>query len=490
MRSPAAAGTAASRTSTSRSGRRTTAATGTARRSRSPARSPSIGYDFPNLGHRQPIPQHERDVHEHPDRRRDDSETVTNLSPAHASTVGTSQTSLSWSPATDATSYQVILDPDTPAQQFSPWLTGTSWTTPALANGAHKWKVQARNSAGVSAWSSLWTFYVSTGFVNAELDNGARIGTGKYRVYGTREGLVGGTTSSGHVIVQNDHFVSLPACVATTCNWLTPGTTDPKYGYVTDCGGKCYVIVENPANNTCRVEPVYDRGPWFNVDDYWNPTSSRFVNKQIASENLGYQLAQGYSAAAAARDGYDVGWGKTNGIGMTNTGKVTGQGNSIDIADGTWLELGFPWNPGPQVVVVTMLWQVSTSVGRPPKQPAKGRNHLIQSRPSQCRPTPAHPALRSRSTGTGYGKNETIRVYLDSSKTAAIATTTSDSAGAFKTSFTVPSAIGGPHRIHVVGRTSGLRTAKTFKIAPLRPEQGIRFGQPDHYPEWHQLRRR
>ncbi|MHB8645654.1 MAG: hypothetical protein ACYDAR_07685, partial [Thermomicrobiales bacterium] len=32
-----------------------------------------------------------------------------------------------------------------------------------------------------------------------------------FRVYATREGLVGGTTSSGHVITPSDHFVALPS---------------------------------------------------------------------------------------------------------------------------------------------------------------------------------------------------------------------------------------------------------------------------------------
>src|SRR3954470_2035584 len=32
-----------------------------------------------------------------------------------------------------------------------------------------------------------------------------------FRVFATREGLVGGRTSSGHVITPNDHFVALPS---------------------------------------------------------------------------------------------------------------------------------------------------------------------------------------------------------------------------------------------------------------------------------------
>jgi IPT/TIG domain-containing protein len=433
------------------------------------------GYDFPDLG----------TVNQYRGRTVTSTNTqiggatipkqVAKTTPAHNATVATTQVSLNWSAVSGATSYQVVLDPDTVNQQFSPWLSGTSWSTPALSNGAHKWKVQARNSAGVGAWSSLWTFYVSTGFADAELNNGAMIAPGKYRVFGTRQGMVGGTTSSGHVITPNDHFVSLPACVKTTCTWLTPGTTDATYGYVTDCGGKCYVIIENPKNGSCRVAAVLDRGPWFNVDDYWNPANQRFVNKEIARDGLGYHLAQGYPADAAAFAGTDVGWGTTTVAGVkrgnTNLKKngvnypVTFQ-TSIDIGDGTWLELGFPWDPGPQTVVVTMLWQVGTTL-------ADAQAKCGTTEPPAPKPvislskSSGTPGTTVNVTGTGFGKNETVRVYLDSSKTTAIATTTSDSTGAISTSFTVPDTVGGPHRIHVVGRTSGLRTAKTFKIMPL-----------------------
>ena len=64
----------------------------------------------------------------------------------------------------------------------------------------------------------------------AVLPGGTVLGPGTYRITGTREGLVGGTTSSGHVIVPDDHFVSLPACTATSCAWLTPGVTHPLWG--------------------------------------------------------------------------------------------------------------------------------------------------------------------------------------------------------------------------------------------------------------------
>jgi hypothetical protein len=397
---------------------------------------------------------------------------VAKVSPVHGATLTDSTPTFTWSPVSNATSYQVVLDPGTAAEQYSIWLTGTSWTAPALPIGDHTWQVRARNSVGTGNWSSTWRFWITTQAAGQILDNGAKIGTGTYKVFGTREGLVGGTTSSGHVIVENDHFVSLPACVKTTCTWLTPGTTHSTWGYVTDCGAKCYVIVKNPATNTCRVEPVLDRGPWFNVDDYWSSTSSRFVNKKIAEKGLDYSLAQGYPADAAAYAGYDMGWGRTQTSsgwrGNTNLLKngshypVTFQ-TSVDIADGTWLELGFPWDPGPQTVVVTMLWQVGTTVAdaeaacEGPKVPPP---YFTMSKSSGT------PGTAITVNGKYYGKNESVKVYLDSASTTPLATGTTDGDGRFTTSFTVPDTLGGPHRIHIVGQTSKLRTAKTFKILP------------------------
>src|SRR5215472_16107434 len=59
-----------------------------------------------------------------------------------------------------------------------------------------------------------------------------------FRVHATREGMVGGTTSSGHVIATNDHFVALPCTCALN-----------KY-------------VRLSFNGKSQVVPVYDVGPW------------------------------------------------------------------------------------------------------------------------------------------------------------------------------------------------------------------------------------
>src|SRR5690606_29734910 len=105
------------------------------------------------------------------------------------------------------------------------------------------------------------------------------VGQGTYYVYATREGLVGGTTSSGYRIVENDFFVSLPACTPQNC---PRGAT---WGHMTQCGSRCYVRVLDPVTNQCRVEPIKDIGPWFTVDDWWNPTETRYLNTLASNPN-------------------------------------------------------------------------------------------------------------------------------------------------------------------------------------------------------------
>ncbi len=181
-------------------------------------------------------------------------------------------------------------------------------------------------------------------------------GNGTFVVNATREGLVGGTTSSGHVIRQLDRFVSLPACTASSCPWLTPGVAHAMWGVRTECGSACYVRIVNPANNRCVVAPIEDTGPWFTQDDWWNPTSSRFLNTLPTNPNV---LRQGYPGAQAARDGLDVGYGiAPSGIGISNKRYEVGNSAAIDIGDGSWVDLGFNIaGASAGGVTVTMLWQ-------------------------------------------------------------------------------------------------------------------------------------
>ena len=191
------------------------------------------------------------------------------------------------------------------------------------------------------------------------VQGGAIIGPSTFQVTATVEGLIGGTTSSGRTIAPDDQFVSLPICTTTSCPWLAPGVYDPMWGTRVECGDNCYVRVANPATGQCAVAPVLETGPWFTLDDWWNPVESRNINNLPTTVN---RLAQGYPAATAARDGLDVGFGRSaNNIGFSNKGYEVGNPSAMDLANGTWQDIGYDLNVGIGDVVVTILWQTGES---------------------------------------------------------------------------------------------------------------------------------
>ncbi|MFG2432841.1 hypothetical protein [Streptomyces sp. NPDC048590] len=144
-------------------------------------------------------------------------------------------------------------------------------------------------------------------------------------VYATREGLVGGTTANGHVIVPNDHFVALPS----------------RRGLSPKGSGQYSVRVCGPAR--CETAPVWDVGPWNTRDDYWNPSSVRETFKD---------LPQGRPEAQAAyQNGYNGG--------LDGSGRRVLNPAGIDLADGTFYNVGLNNNGW---VTVTYLW---TGTGAP-----------------------------------------------------------------------------------------------------------------------------
>ena len=141
-----------------------------------------------------------------------------------------------------------------------------------------------------------------------------------YRLYATREGLVGGTTASGHKIVERDHFVALPST-----------RTLPRKGNFT-------VRVCRTDGTRCEYAPVWDVGPWNEHDDYWNPADQR---AQFGA------LPQGVPEAQAA---YENGFNN----GTDERGRTVRNPAGLDLADGTfWDGLGLA---GSSYVDVTFLW--------------------------------------------------------------------------------------------------------------------------------------
>lgn len=146
-----------------------------------------------------------------------------------------------------------------------------------------------------------------------------------YSVFATREGLVGGTTANGHVITENDRFVALPSRRALNVN-------DQTYDYK--------VRVCNPRNGRCVDAPVWDVGPWNTRDDYWNPPEVR---------EMWQDLPQGKPEAAAA-------YYQDYNNGLDEFDREVANGAGIDLADGTWADLGMTDNDW---VDVTYLWKAS-----------------------------------------------------------------------------------------------------------------------------------
>jgi hypothetical protein len=150
-----------------------------------------------------------------------------------------------------------------------------------------------------------------------------------YKVYGTREGLIGGKTANGHIITSRDHFVALPS----------------GKGLASKGTGEYTVRVCRTDGSKCEYAPVWDIGPWNTQDDYWNPASVRTKFKD---------LPQGQPEAYAAyHNGYN---GGKSGLGY----KVQNPAG-IDLADGVfWDGLGMSDNGN---VNVTYLWTGSGPTG-------------------------------------------------------------------------------------------------------------------------------
>ncbi|WP_197288244.1 hypothetical protein [Nocardia sp. NRRL S-836] len=149
-----------------------------------------------------------------------------------------------------------------------------------------------------------------------------------YRVYATREGLVGGTTANGHTIRSRDHFVALPS----------------RRGLAPNNSGS-YSVQVCASNGRCEWAPVWDVGPWNTKDDYWNPSTTREMWKD---------LPQGKPEAQAAYEN------NYNG-GKDQFGREVANPAGIDLADGTfWDGLKLSTNSW---VTVTYLWTGSGPVG-------------------------------------------------------------------------------------------------------------------------------
>jgi hypothetical protein len=143
-----------------------------------------------------------------------------------------------------------------------------------------------------------------------------------YRVFATREGLVGGTTANGHVITERDHFVALPS----------------RLGLSVRGGGERSVRVCTDAGR-CAYAPVWDVGPWNTTDDYWN------VSRQSWTD-----LPRGVPAAQAAYTaGYNGGRDEFDREVANPAGIDLGDGtfwDALRLTDNSWVTVTFVWLGG------------------------------------------------------------------------------------------------------------------------------------------------
>jgi hypothetical protein len=145
-----------------------------------------------------------------------------------------------------------------------------------------------------------------------------------YKVYATREGMVGGRTANGHIIQPRDHFVSLPSWTA-----------------LNDLGKQDYMVKITAPNGRTATAPVMDVGPWNFKDNYWH-------NPRFEFQDLPVGVPQ------ATRAYFD----KHNG-GLNENGTRVGNPSGIDIGDGTyWDDLDLDGASAGQLEV-TFLWEGS-----------------------------------------------------------------------------------------------------------------------------------
>jgi hypothetical protein len=152
-----------------------------------------------------------------------------------------------------------------------------------------------------------------------------------YRVFATREGLVGHRTANGHIIQPRDRFVALPSWKALSSKG----------------GNEFQVRVTYEGRSV--ILPVWDVGPWNTNDDYWSP------DRKYSDLPVGMPMAQ-----AARLDGYNGG--------RDMFGRRIRHPNGIDIADGAfWDDLGMTDSDW---VEVTFLWLGADPGPPPPHAPA------------------------------------------------------------------------------------------------------------------------
>ena len=184
-----------------------------------------------------------------------------------------------------------------------------------------------------------------------------------FKVFATREGLVGHRTANGHRIAKRDRFVALPSWSALA----------------SDGGYEFQVRVTYHGRSV--VLPVWDVGPWNTHDDYWSP------QRRYGDLPVGLPMAQ-----AARQSGYNRG--------RDEFGRRIRMPNGIDIADGAFIEdLGMSQGDW---VDVTFLWLGADPGASQAAQPAAAPAAQVAVEPN---------ATSIDDGGAGYSGEAAIKWY-------------------------------------------------------------------------------
>jgi hypothetical protein len=187
-----------------------------------------------------------------------------------------------------------------------------------------------------------------------------------YRVFATREGLVGGTTANGHVVAERDMFVALPSRRA-----LSPRHTSD------------YSVKICTAEGRCAFAPVWDVGPWNTRDDYWNPPDRR--------ENWA-DLPQGLPQAQAAKEsGYNGGKDQFGRTVLNPAGIDLADGlfwDALGLTDNAWVTVDYLWTGDSPLAIVDVDVRVELRAAPDPAARIVGLVADLAAVPVQCRVGP------------------------------------------------------------------------------------------------------
>jgi hypothetical protein len=272
-----------------------------------------------------------RNVHTHPATTRDTRGFAMDTFPAHSLPAATNELTVTAGLTRPAgTSVEIDVRGQAANGAWTEWTTATAGRATRLPASVNL--VQTRVTLSASAQGAapdVTSLAVTADPSTLSAARAAASAALSYRVFATDEGLVGGQTSNGHIIVPNDHFVALPSSKA-----LSPINSSEYSVQV------CAVH--------CVTAPVWDVGPWNTNDNYWDSPRAEYTD-----------LQQGVPEAQAANlNGYNGGRDDQGGSPSNPAG--------IDLADGTFADVGLTDNG---YVTVTYLWTGST-----PPPPVAGSN--------------------------------------------------------------------------------------------------------------------